>query len=725
MLTPVGQAKQPHLYFAWLSILDSEDKVTHMADDNVRISDGQLDFILGVDSSRPPTIESPNLPHGLSRSALAWANNCTMRGGGITQRTGWKRLCRIHDSTGLYQGGWMYQQTTNLPYLVTAVSGQFYRIRVDTDNSIDNITGANSFPATEPLYHFAQGQEFMVTQAGDYITLPLFWDGTTMRQSNGITGNVGQPSVNVYNFTATNFFKIPVVTGTVTISLSAMYGGAGADQGVLRGVGGGFDIGTFTVTAFTVVAPFTVTLQTNSSDHIGENFPPFDYQFTLTTVPTPVLINEIPAAGPMVYYQGRLWYAFFRQYTAGDIVGGTSGTAAYNSRDSILKVTENPLAIGGDGFAVPTEAGNIRAMQYVANMDKTMGEGTLFIFTREQVYANDVPVIREDWINSTSSSPPFQRVVQRNNGSTSDRSIVAVNGDLFYQSLEPGIRSLFVTLRYQTQWGNTPISNNINRALAFNNRALMQFSSGVELDNRLYMAILPEQRPQGVVHRGIAVLDFDPITTLGDKTPPAWEGIYEGLDILQLFSGDFGGRQRVFAVVVSKEDSSIELWEITDDLRFDNVDTRVNWYVEFPAFTWGREFDMKKLDGGELWVDKLFGTVDFKVYYRVDANPCWQLWHAGQICTARSSCESIDNPICYPEEVFRESGKIPIQFPVPPLAPCSAIDARPMNIGFQFQVKVEVSGWFRIRGLIVYSIPFLKQPFGSLQCLPGPFTTSL
>jgi hypothetical protein len=595
----------------------------------VRLPFGQLDFVGGCDSSRPTTIQGPNMPNGLPRNSVSWANNATMRGGGITQRTGFVRVCKIHDSTGLYNGGFMYEQTTGDPYLIVAISGRFYRIRVDTDNSIDDITGANVFPATQPFYHFVQGGgEFMVVQAGDYTTLPLFWDGTTMRQSVGLNPGVG-------------------------------------------------------------------------------------------------ITRELPAAGPMVYYQGRIWYAYFQTYTAGDIVRGPSGTAPYQLRDSVLKVTENPLAVGGDGFAVPSQAGNIRALQYSANLDKTLGEGTLFIFTRQQVYANDIPITRADWTAASSNTPANQRVVQRKNGGVSDRSIVAANGDLFYQSLEPGIRSLFLSLRYFQQWGNAQISNNILRALAFNDRALMRFSSGIEFDSRMYQAILPEQRAQGVVSRGIATLDFDPITTLGEKLPPDWEGLYDGMDVLQLFVGDFGGRERAFAVIVSKDDDGIELWEITNDKKFDNVDTRVQWTVEFPAYTWDREFDLKRLDGGELWIDKLFGQVDMNIFYRSDANPCWQFWHAAKFCTARTSCETITDPVCYPLETLREGGKFPVTLPVPPLAPCDFLNSRPMNIGHQFQVKVVITGWCRIRGIILYAVPVLKQPFGNLECLPGPTSVRL
>jgi len=692
----------------------------------VRIPFGQLSFDGGVDSSRPTTIAGPNMPDGLPRNSLSWANNCTMRGGGITQRTGFVRVCKIHDSTGLYNGGFMYEQTTGTPYLIVAISGRFYRIRVDTDNSIDDITGANVFPATEPFYHFVQGEEFMVVQAGDYTTNPLFWDGVTMRQSNGITGITGvlppfSPTVVVYSLTITAPFVYPAVAATVVVNLASPYPGSLNDVGTL-GLAGTFKV--------TVIAGNTITIETISSAYVGVTQPaPQVAPFTTTTAPPPAsavgLINEIPAAGPMVYYQGRIWYAQFRQYTAGDIVRGPSGTAPYNLRDSILKVTENPLALAGDGFAVPSQAGNIRALQYTANLDKQLGEGTLYIFTRQQVYANDIPITRANWIAATSNTPANQRVVQRKNGGVSDRSIVAANGDLFYQSLEPGIRSLFISLRNFQQWGNAQISNNIERALAFNDRALMRFSSGIEFGSRMYQAILPEQRAQGVVSRGIATLDFDPITTLGEKQPPDWEGLYEGMDVLQLFVGDFGGRERAFAVIVSKDDDGIELWEITNDKKFDNVDTRVQWTVEFPAYTWDREFDLKRLDGGELWIDKLFGQVDMKFYYRSDANPCWQLWHAVRFCTARTSCETITDPVCYPLETLREGGKFPVTLPVPPLAPCDFLNSRPMNIAHQFQMKVVITGWCRIRGIILYAVPVLKQPFGNLECMPGPTSVRL
>lgn len=430
--------------------------------------------------------------------------------------------------------------------------------------------------------------------------------------------------------------------------------------------------------------------------------PPFNYQ-------------EIPAAMAMAYYQGRIWYAQGRLVSAGDIVGSqVSGTAPYNFRDSVFKVTENPLAVGGDGFTVPSQAGNIRALKYTANLDSALGQGTLYIFTRKQVYALAVPVSRADWIAAGNAATgatgmPVLTVAQINNGASGERGIIHVNGDLYYDSMDPAIRSLFIATRYFQQPGNIPISRNVNRALQFVDRSIMRFNSSIEFDNRALFGTLPKQTNSGVVTQGILPLNFDIVSSLEDRKPPVWEGMLEGVDVLQLFTGDFGGRQRAFAVIVDRVDASIDVWELTDSSRTENGDNRVEWFAESPAFTWGTagyEVELKKLHGGEIWVDKVFGTVDVTVYYRPDADPCWHLWHHDVLCAARNCAEDVNNPVCYPVGPnFREGYQFPITLPEPPITACSPSlkNRRPSNIGFQHQVKIVVKGWMRIRGILLYS----------------------
>lgn len=580
-----------------------------------RITDGSVDFSGGIDSGRTTTILSQANPNGLRRDQLAWMVNATVRGGGIIQRNGSQPLCVIKQVPDLYQGGLIYEPDSGFSHLILSIAGQIYRINVATDNSVENLSALSglSNPVDVAEGHFCQGEQFVVIQAGDMVTLPLFYDGVSLRRSLGLAG------------------------------------------------------------------------------------------------------KEIPAALSMDYYMGRLWYVGqpnTRTYCAGDIVRGPSGTLFYNFRDSILKVTESPVAVGGDGFIVPDSAGGIRALRHTANLDTALGEGELYAFTRKKVFALKVPVTRADWI---STKEPLQRVIQMTNGSYGDRAIVSVNGDLYYQSVD-GIRSLLIAVRNFPAPGNTPISRNVNRALNFNDRQLMRFASGCDFNNRLLQTALPFASTAGTCFKGILPLDFDVISSIDSTLPPAWEGIYEGLDILQLFSGDFGGLQRCFAVVQSRDTSAIELWELTNYEKRENGDRRVTWAFETPAYTWANEFALKQLDSLELWLDRIYGTVRYKVEYRPDADPCWHPWHEWKICTARNSAEDVTNPISYPLTSYHETYRSTATLPKPPLNECATGMQRPAHIGYQFQFRVIIKGWCRVRGLLAHAYRVSREPYMDMVC---------
>ena len=307
---------------------------------------------------------------------------------------------------------------------------------------------------------------------------------------------------------------------------------------------------------------------------------------------------------------------------------------------------------------------------------------------------------------------PNQRVVQRNNGGCSDRSVVAVNGDLFYQALTPSINSLFTALRYFNQWGNKPISANIDRALRFNNRGLMVYSTGIEFDNYLLNGILARTTTARGGSQGDCATGFRPDCHSWVRIHPLHGLVFGKAWTFSRYSTATSEvRERAFAVTVSRDRQSIQLWELTNDTRFENGDERVSWHVETPAWTWGREFDLKWLDGGEIWLDRIYGTVDGMVEYRVDGNPCWQFWHAFRDCKARNSCEDTVDPVCYPQQEYAEGDKFPVTLPKPPTPPCYENNHRPMTLGHQFQVQIQIKGWCRIRGIIVYALPYVKQPF--------------
>lgn len=583
-----------------------------------------MDFSGGVDSNRVTTIQSAINFNGMPRNMLPWLVNGTVRNGGIRPRSGWKNLGTIKPIPGLFQGAFMFEPPGSNPYPVFLMDGVLYAIPdVNNPSVAVDLTGGNPalhMPSTQPEAFFAQAEEFLVVQAGDFVTKPLFFDGTTLRRSNGLTGNITYPN-----------------------------------------------------------------------------------------------INEIPAAGAMCYYMDRLWYAQGRVYSAGDIVGNqASGTAPYSFRDSVLKVTENPLAIGGDGFTVPSVAGNIRAIDFSANLNSLLGQGTLYIFTRQQIYALTVPVTRTNWIAAGNNNMPLQYAVQISNGSVNDRSIVSVNGDLFYQTIQPSIQSLTAAVRNFQQWGDTPVSINEDRILAFNNRALLYAASGIYFDNRLLQTCLPRITPNGVVHDSLIPLNFDTLSSLANKNPPAWEGQLSGLPVLQLLSGDFGGLERAFALAISALDGSLQLWELTKSDRFDNVNNRIDWVIESPAFTWGKEFQLKELVCLELWLDDVRGTSEIQVDYRPDSDSCWYKWHAFQVCAARNQDEVTTVASPYPVNCG-PGYKSTITLPHPPLA-CAAFTGRPAYMGYQFQVRLTIHGWLRIRAIFLHSAERVRELYNNMVC---------
>lgn len=597
-------------------------------DSDVIITDGSLDFSGGVNSIAVTTVQSDRCPGGLPRNCLAWADNCTMRDGGITPRAGWQPICDIHDGSALFQGKFVYSPLGADPYEIHSIGGHIYAVFPLTGLVID-LTA--SFPANVPQFnppdapyaYFVQGERFLVIQAGDGVTLPFFWDGVTLRRSIGINSSAVPPG-------------------------------------------------------------------------------------------TPG-VNEIPAATAMDYFMGRIWYAQDRQVNAGDIVRGPSGTVAYDRTDSILNVTENPMVLDGDGFTVPSADGTlIRAIKHSANIDAALGEGRLFVSTRKAIYALNVPVTRADWISANNNNQPLMTVVQLGNGWVNDRSVVAVNGDLFGQSLEPGIRSLNQSTRLFGQWGNIPISANENRILQYNDRALLRFSTGIYFDNRLLQSALPVQTPQGVVHNALIPLDFVPISSFSQQKQPNWEGMSEGLKILQLSVGDYGGRERAFATVVN-EAGHIALWELTQGDKFDNGDSRIVSIIEFPAFTWGDELSLKKLVGAELWIDRLFGKVQFTLEYRPDGQACWILWHAWTKCSTKNNPEDVNTPIAYPLTPCLESYFATMTLPKPP-ANCATATGRPSDQAFQFQARLIMKGFARVRGFYLHAAKLGRKLYASPTC---------
>lgn len=396
--------------------------------------------------------------------------------------------------------------------------------------------------------------------------------------------------------------------------------------------------------------------------------------------------REVPVGTAMAYGMGRLWVANGRNFVASDIVGGPSGTSPYGYRDAVLKFTENDVINEGGSFTVPLQSGNITAMAFIANLNTALGQGALIVYTDGAVFSVNPPIDRTQWKNLTY---PIQTFAQIEYGSVS-QTITSVNGDHFYRSAD-GIRSLVVKVRDFDEWGNVPVSNEMSDPLDTDDKIWIRYFTSQLFDNRLLSGTVPQKTPRGIVFKGLVALDFNLISTLRTKLPPAYDGVWTGLNILKLIKGRVNGVDRCFAFVVDSSDGKIKLWELTSSEKFDNGTTRVRWSVEGPGLNFGNGGELKQLQSGDLWVDRINGEVDFVARFRPDHSPFWVVWTFFSKCA--TICDSTDCTTMLTQG--REQYRPRIQFPEPP-PDCEEANNKPLRNFYDMQVRLEITGYCRL-----------------------------
>lgn len=442
--------------------------------------------------------------------------------------------------------------------------------------------------------------------------------------------------------------------------------------------------------------------------------------------------TEVPVGSVMAYGMGRLWVASGKQFYASDLVYSSSGTVKYSYRDAVLKFTENDFLAGGGAFTVPVGSGDITAMQFMANLDTSLGQGPLQVFTPNTVFSINVPVDRLAWQSVTY---PVQSVSQIQYGAMGPKSAVLVNGDIWYRSRD-GIRSFVIARRNfeaAGSWGNTPVSSEVGRLLDDDDQYLLTNGSGVLFDNRLLMTCSPARSfDHGVYHRGITALDFNLISGLQGKAPPAYDGLWTGLNVLQLVKGEFQGKERCFAFVLSSA-NKIELWELTQDLTADYATatpTRIQASFESRSMAFldnGQE--LKQLATGDLWLDQISGEASIAIQYRPDQYPFWQSWHSWTVC-AGDTC----NNVCGVPTTIQQQYRPRVRFPVPS-DDCNEMAGTPYRLGYEFQVRFSITGHARLKQFRIAAYEQQEEALGYCPtddacstltgCDSNPFTYAL
>src|SRR3990167_7699847 len=402
--------------------------------------------------------------------------------------------------------------------------------------------------------------------------------------------------------------------------------------------------------------------------------------------------NEIQTGTVGIFAQGRIWYALPNGTTfrATDLIYGNG-----NASD-VLRETENDfLNEGGDfgtaGFTVPSNAAQITAMRQLANLDVALGQGPILVFTPNMIFSLNAPVDRTLW---KDLQYPIQTVSLINYGALSQNSTVSVNGDFFYRSID-GVRSFVLARRDFQTWGNTPVSTEVEQVLANDSTEYLGYSSAVLFDNRLIMTCSPVFTARGVVHRGLAVLDFQSISGITRKAPPAWDGMWVGLNILQILKVHYSGKDRCF-MFAQNSSGEIELWELSEEDRFDNGNERISWSFETASYPFQNPFEQKKLWAGDTWIDRAAGECEINMRYRPDQHHCWLQWHTCRWCAEYCWTPSDDPLKCKTPKEYKEQYRPRLGFPQPEDV-CNAIAGMPpYRLGYQFQFRFECVGFFEV-----------------------------
>ena len=440
--------------------------------------------------------------------------------------------------------------------------------------------------------------------------------------------------------------------------------------------------------------------------------------------------QELQSSYVGIYAWGRNWLAQVNghRFVASDLVGDPSGTPDLAYVDAILKMTENNLLNGGGAFSTPANLGMITAMSTLSQLDSSLGIGPVLVGTVNSVFSIQAPVDRTTWQNIRY---PIQSVALQGSGPAGPRQMITVNSDAWFRSLD-GVRSLMAARRdFKSSQSNTPNSLELSPIFDADDQNLLYYGSLATFDNRIFITTSPYRTSYGIAHRALAIVNQDAISSMNKQSPPIWEGLWTGLNVLQVLSGQINGVNHCYAFALNSN-NGIDLWELLpegDDQTYDVYDTITNGvetitqtsiegWIDTRMMNFGDPFQLKKLIMAELYLDEIVDDVTVKVYFRPDQYPLWTLWQTIEICANVSQCtfSGTSGGSCVMwQEQFKQYGarlKLPR-----PSETANSITNTPMDRGHEFQFRLEITGSCRIRKFKAHAL--MEQMAMEGECAPS------
>lgn len=466
----------------------------------------------------------------------------------------------------------------------------------------------------------------------------------------------------------------PTTGGNINVTLKSAYTGP---AGAIVYLG----TGQYEIYAVPSIAPGTAQIRlVNLSDTSIQAyvFNPQPYNTPINTLPI-LSVPELPAGRMGAYGLGQNWMVLTDgiSFICSDISRGPSGTPPFGRRDSVLKTTD--LTFRGGNFSIPGAGNVISSITFTANLDVSLGQGSLEVGTPSFMASCLAPF---DFSSLTYSGPilVFSLI---GSGPLAQNSTIRVNSDIYFRSVS-GLGSLVRARRDFQSSGNVPISNEVMTYFELDDDKLLPYGSATVFNNRFLATLSPQATSQGVLHAGLIALNLDPNSGVRDKQPAVYDGLWTGINVMQLLTGNFSGVERCFAFTYNVALTKIELYELlpSDDNNFDNGTIPITWRFE-TASLFNKDVKpedvMVSLRDGEFAVSDVLGTVRFEVFYKMDQG-CWTPWHSFSICA-----DTAGEPQYFPRLGLGE----------PSSNSCDPILNTPLRDGYTCQVAFQITGHCR------------------------------
>ena len=126
-----------------------------------------------MDSRRTTTVQSEaNCMRPAAQHAGVARQRHGKRGGGISPRFGWTALAKLSAGNSLFQGAFLYEPLGTDPQLFALIGGHVFQQLLEAPFTLTDLSEQFGLfmPASEPHAYFVQGEQFLVIQAGDYLT---------------------------------------------------------------------------------------------------------------------------------------------------------------------------------------------------------------------------------------------------------------------------------------------------------------------------------------------------------------------------------------------------------------------------------------------------------------------------------------------------------------------------------------------------------------------------